>query len=155
MRFRYLRIAWPVAWAVAAVLLCVLWVRSYWWADHIVQLSATSVTTHVCFDTGVLFFTRAKTPGAPSPFANVGWRHTARPPAGVGDSHKNLKSYWVDGEISVRIPIVSATFLLIVAGTTPWLPYNRFSYKQFSLRTLLIAVTLGSVGLGIILWLLR
>ena len=30
MRFRKLRIAWSVAWGVLAVLLCVLWVRSYW-----------------------------------------------------------------------------------------------------------------------------
>ena len=30
MRFRKLRIAWSVAWGVVAVLLIVLWVRSYW-----------------------------------------------------------------------------------------------------------------------------
>src|SRR5689334_14765186 len=29
-RFRKLRIAWSVTWGVAAVLVCVLWVRSYW-----------------------------------------------------------------------------------------------------------------------------
>ena len=29
MKFRKLRIAWSVAWGVVAVLLCVLWVRSY------------------------------------------------------------------------------------------------------------------------------
>jgi hypothetical protein len=33
MRFRKLRIAWSVGWAVVAVLLIVLWLRSYWWAD--------------------------------------------------------------------------------------------------------------------------
>src|SRR3954453_9683000 len=30
MKFRKLRIAWSVFWGVAAVLLVVLWVRSYW-----------------------------------------------------------------------------------------------------------------------------
>ena len=29
MRYRKLRIAWTVAWAVVAALLCVLWIRSY------------------------------------------------------------------------------------------------------------------------------
>src|SRR5262245_48974732 len=33
MKYRKLRIAWSVAWGVIAVVLCVLWVRSYWRAD--------------------------------------------------------------------------------------------------------------------------
>src|SRR5690349_10312841 len=33
MKYRKLRIAWSVGWRIVAVLLCVLWVRSYWWAD--------------------------------------------------------------------------------------------------------------------------
>src|SRR5262245_24633565 len=35
--FRKLRIAWSVAWSVVAVLLCVLWVRSYWQQESIVK----------------------------------------------------------------------------------------------------------------------
>jgi hypothetical protein len=35
MRFRKLRIAWSVAWGVVAVLLCVLWVRSYTTLDEV------------------------------------------------------------------------------------------------------------------------
>ncbi len=35
MRFRKLRIAWSVFWGLAAVLLVVLWVRSYWWVDQL------------------------------------------------------------------------------------------------------------------------
>ena len=34
MKFRNLRIAWSVGWGVLAVLLCVLWVRSYWRFDQ-------------------------------------------------------------------------------------------------------------------------
>ena len=33
VRFRKLRIVWSVAWGVVAVLLCVLWVRSYFIRD--------------------------------------------------------------------------------------------------------------------------
>ena len=35
MKYRKLRIAWSVVWGIAAVLLIVLWVRSYWLADSI------------------------------------------------------------------------------------------------------------------------
>src|SRR5690349_16513123 len=33
MKYRKLRLAWSVAWGVVAVLLCILWVRSYWSLD--------------------------------------------------------------------------------------------------------------------------
>jgi hypothetical protein len=35
MRFRKLRIAWSVAWGLAAVLLIALWVRSYSWSEYV------------------------------------------------------------------------------------------------------------------------
>src|SRR6185295_473373 len=35
MSFHKLRIAWSVVWGLAAVLLIVLWVRSYWWMDQL------------------------------------------------------------------------------------------------------------------------
>src|SRR5262245_63247163 len=42
MRFRKLRIAWSVAWGVVAVLLIVLWMRSYTWLDQsVVRVSST------------------------------------------------------------------------------------------------------------------
>src|SRR3954453_7944154 len=42
MRYRKLRIAWSVVWGVAAVLLIVLSVRSFTWADQsAVRVSAT------------------------------------------------------------------------------------------------------------------
>src|SRR5262245_56414702 len=35
MKYRKLRIAWSVAWGLLAVLVCVLWVRSYWHYDYV------------------------------------------------------------------------------------------------------------------------
>ena len=35
MKYRKLRIAWSVAWGLLAVLLFVLWVRSYWWSEYV------------------------------------------------------------------------------------------------------------------------
>src|SRR5262245_44068012 len=37
MKFRKLRIAWSVTWALLAVLLCVLWVRSHCWASALYE----------------------------------------------------------------------------------------------------------------------
>src|SRR5262245_51700856 len=39
MKYRNLRIAWSVAWGLLAVLLCVLWVRSYWKLDILEGMS--------------------------------------------------------------------------------------------------------------------
>src|SRR6187431_2373803 len=47
MRFRQLRIAWSVVWGVAAVLLIVLWVRSYWWIDGV---SGNRGSHYICTD---------------------------------------------------------------------------------------------------------
>src|SRR5262245_50076384 len=42
MRFRKLRIAWSVGCGVLCVLLIVMWVRSYWWADsYTIQINQT------------------------------------------------------------------------------------------------------------------
>ena len=41
-RNRKLRIAWSAAWAIVAVLLIALWVRSYWWADSFSYISVSS-----------------------------------------------------------------------------------------------------------------
>ena len=49
MRFRKLRIAWSVAWGVLALLLIVLWVRSYWFFDQFIQ--RRSVTDYVAYTT--------------------------------------------------------------------------------------------------------
>jgi hypothetical protein len=54
MRFRKLRIAWSVVWGVVAMLLIVLWVRSYWWMDAVGD--ATSAANYGCLsvDGGLL-----------------------------------------------------------------------------------------------------
>ena len=45
MRYRKLRIAWSVACGVLAILLCVLWVRSYFVCDYMVRRGGLVVTT--------------------------------------------------------------------------------------------------------------
>src|SRR5687768_3936293 len=77
-RYRKLRIAWSVGWGLVAVLLCVLWVRSYWrhevigryWGNHYLALAVRR---------GELGFTSAyQKNGDPTP-----WRIRSYPvPAG-------------------------------------------------------------------------
>ena len=49
MKYRKLRIAWSVGWGIAAVLMCLLWVRSYW-VHHTLSFnygtSSVDITSH-------------------------------------------------------------------------------------------------------------
>ena len=48
------------------------------------------------------------------------------------------------------VPTWFAVASMAIVASLPWLPF-----KRFSLRTLLIAITLGCLGLGLIVWLIR
>jgi hypothetical protein len=55
---RYVRITFSAMCAIACVLLCVLWVRSYWWLDELKgkplkgKLTASSVSGKLVFEGG-------------------------------------------------------------------------------------------------------
>ena len=157
MRFRKLRIAWSVGWGIAAVLLCVLWVRSYRYST---QYQHSLSTTHwVTSETQI---------GR----VYISWR--------VGNSNKDLRQGFIVREIDdatratlerihsqnetlgfafghlagppadIRGMTLPYWFLVLLTATLaplPWLPW------KFSLRTLLIATTLVAVVLGLIVWL--
>jgi hypothetical protein len=55
IRFRKLRIAWSVAWGIAAVLLIVLWVRSHRSCDYIAGSASTHQVTWAKSLNGKLF----------------------------------------------------------------------------------------------------
>ena len=140
MRFRKLRIAWSVAWGVVAVLLCVLWVRSYsagfettqnfnsnpryGLVGLILQSSRGEFALHLL--TGNRYWLgipQFRLPG-------IQWTHSQ--PYVVFVS----LSYWLT-------TLASATL-----ATIPWFPWS----KSFSLRTLLIGTTLVALLLGLFVW---
>jgi hypothetical protein len=146
MRFRKLRIAWSVTWGIAAVLLCVLWVRSYWWIDsmHIKLPDQRYFNSHsIRGSTQWVFF------------------HSYPPEFHIELLESELVSTWLEGMDPVgdelfhfkftRMRVHLPHWALIVAfgaqATVPWIPW------RFSLRTLLIATTLVAVVLGIVVWL--
>jgi hypothetical protein len=145
MKHRNLRIAWSAGWGLLAVLLCVLWVRSYWLMD-LVNIDV------------------------PSPYALQFESAIGRTSAAVYESEQGWDWHQLYPEFNQRIlRALSAKprfylsprkdawivgvphwFLLLIVfatGAVPWLPY------RFSLRTLLIATTLVAVVLGVIVWL--
>jgi hypothetical protein len=142
MKYHKLRIAWSVAWGVVAVLLCVLWVRSYSIADVFYHAS-NSGTSSLRMTTGILSMSHAE---AKLPSDTDGWDYISAKPTQFRRStlfYFHLK--WSASRQIIEVPVwLPALFLFIIAAA-PWLPLNRFS-----LRTLLIATTLVAVGLELI-----
>jgi hypothetical protein len=144
MKYRKPRIGWSCFWAIACVLLVVLWVRSY-----------------SCFDSFGISFDGERAYWLGSV---VGELRIAKP---MTQRHGfNWKTYgtpareWVKHETprrsvlgfsldSSRI-IVPHWFSVVVAGAIAGAPWMRFS-----LRALLIAMTLVAAGLGVIVYAMR
>jgi hypothetical protein len=150
MKFRKLRIAWSVFWALAAVLLIVLWVRGYWWVE---QLPVPIPGNHVI---GL-----ATMPGVFAVVIDPNW---GRPPwttgsnpadewlAAGGYDHSRVWGFFGIQATAVIIPFWFSLVIVVSIATIPWarqLPY------RFSLRTLLIATTLVAVVLGLVVWAAR
>jgi hypothetical protein len=127
-----------VAWGVVAVLLIVLWVRSYWWSD-------TFEAPYFCFDSigGQCSVEFKNTP-------RTSWSRRATP-IGIWIDAPSLSDF----SIVVRRSVYMAAphwFFILLSTTLASLPWIRWS-NRFSLRTLLIATTLIALVLGLIVWL--
>src|SRR5262249_23736797 len=144
MRFRKLRIAWSVAWGIAAALLIVLWVRSYWWADTIKfptinSLLASSVPGRIRINV----LDKKTNLGWPT-----GWVQVSKPvrpsprPFQLGPAW-NFQTNSRDVYLSV--PHWFSVLLLAIFAGIPWTRWQL----RFALRTLLIAMTLVAIVLGI------
>ena len=147
MKYRKLRIAWSVAWGVVAVLLCVLWVRSYWKCDYVECVSKDLVLRTIASNYGVVSVTNnfVGVPGV----TTFGWKYESR------ESTKQRPDFRWTRTSSEKPPVYIHYWIMIsiaaALGTIPWIHWS----KRFSLRTLLIATTLVAVGLGIIMWMSR
>ncbi len=142
MNYRKLRIAWSVFWGVVAVLLVVLWVRSYWQSDSLSHYNSPINGITSGSERGVVYL--SQTP-------DIAHKTTPR---------WEWRNYEIDYSIpqpfpfefnllpaSIAAPHWFVALLLSIVGAVPWLPL-----KRFSLRTLLIAMTLVALVLGLIVW---
>jgi hypothetical protein len=148
MRFRKLRIAWSIFWGMAAVLLIVLWVRSYSWHDTIIYQEGAR-TTAAGWNKGELFFLTNLLPDIlhitlPKSFKiqheEPDYEHTFE------DAHLGFQLTSMPGGLFLLVPF---WFAIIGSMVCSAMPQVRWS-NRFSLRTLLIATTLIAVVLGLI-----
>jgi hypothetical protein len=146
---RKLQNAWSLSWGVAAVSLCVLWVRSYWHADDVV------------WTRGGNMYGLESACGSIRPFFNgtdswpdAYWISTERiaesrleyDHSTFGWDAQDYPTYFM-AYCPHWIPAIVAT----VFAALPWIHWA----KRFSLRTLLVATTLVATGLGLAVWAAR
>jgi hypothetical protein len=145
MKYRKLRIAWSVAWGVVAVLLCVLWVRSYWRYDLIEGMSFTgsAITKYFRCASARGQITILAVPTYRSAITAAKWRHKSGKP-GKGNALGVLGFHY--DELRLGLPHWLFSIAVAVVAALPWF---RF---RFSLRTLFIVTTLVAVALGLIVW---
>jgi hypothetical protein len=156
MRLRTVRIAWSVAWAAVAVLVCGLWVRSYDLSDLVYRVSTSDALClesrfgQLSVDKGFAPVRRTDLPGTyhriTKPLSNEENRLAYYP--GKSGSRFVVDLY-LPGRWRCGVPHwFAALFFGAIAGVT-WFPF------RFGLRALLIATTLVAVLLGRIVWLLQ
>jgi hypothetical protein len=162
MRYRKLRIAWSVAWGVVALLLCVLWVRSYWWADNLYIKVPDPQRNLIIFSGlgGTIWYTNEYPSWSPA-WTHTYWRTQSNTVAAETEGIDVLwfhslyrfeffnpprEPYWSRQLVLPHWFLITA-FTAIAAA--PWLRW------RFSLRTLLIVTTLVAVGLGLIVYAVR
>jgi hypothetical protein len=151
MGFRKLRIAWSVFWGLAAVLLIVLWVRSYRISDTIGHIDDNLVCEFFLSQPGALRYSRMndKEVGGPNSEEPVPWGYgnfpAIRAPGPIPDFSYE---YLPDFQCELWLPYWYPVALSASVAAIPWVS----KLKRFSLRTLLIATTLVAVALGLIVW---
>jgi hypothetical protein len=148
---RRLRIAVSVFFAVLTVLLCVLWVRSYWYMDRLHgpisqtrAIECLSVNGHMLFAITKLVI----------PVQRLNWSLESidsRDGAAQSESQDTIMGF-VYGEIDYWTIWGPHWFLTMIAATLAAALWFRVPYR-FSLRTMLIATTLLAVVLGLAVWL--
>jgi hypothetical protein len=171
MEYRKLRVAWSVTCGVMAVLLCVLWVRSYWWEDAFETMTGVRVR-QVHSASGLLLLISvdpsrevpislstnknlaADAQDSIAKYWSIGQRFTSNPISGIVDFQliEAFKFHRMDlgsSTTMVAIPYTYPVFVVAALAAVPWI----FRRRRFSLRTLLITTTLVAVGLGLIVWL--
>jgi len=151
MKHRKLRIAWSVGWGVVAVLVLMLWVRSYWRWDSLVWGVTTKQGVLACSQSGRTMFEYLDVRATP---ANLNarlfkWKLQTYPPGGTTPLPPSVAGFLVDlSEAQLGAPFWFLILIMAAVASLSWLPWSN----RFGLRTLLIATTLVAVALGLIVW---
>jgi hypothetical protein len=146
MIYRNLRIAWSAVCGILCLLLIALWVRGYWHTDSLTKVGSDLILNRIGSESGILFLGWSDyktTPNIPAPDETDGWEYQEYDVEPHGTAAAWMFK-WSVSESFVVLPTWFVTLLLVVLAAAQWLPW------RFSLRTLLIAMTLIAAGLGLI-----
>jgi hypothetical protein len=159
MKFRKLRIAWSVFWGVACMLLIVLWLRSYFWHDRATIPILNATVFEVASWDGELRMSAYtwNPPRAPDLVSTEIQRWWNRGEDGnvirSSDELPNGRSSFAFRQThlgcSAFAPHLFAAVLPFVFAAVPWCPWWS---SRFSLRTLLIAMTLSALLFGLVVY---
>jgi hypothetical protein len=161
MKYRKLRIAWSVGWGLAAVLLIVLWVRSYWWKDWVTAPISRTQAVSLNSSQGRLRVRLGPMPSQSIPlfshyslakFEKDADESLGEMGPGVTTFKAPLSPVFgrsIDGKFSVAHGLVVLFFAALGVVAAPCIKW------RFTLRTLLIATTLVAVVLGLVVWAAR
>jgi hypothetical protein len=143
MKFKKLRIAWSVVCGIICVLLIALWVRSHRVCDTVIWNGGRRV---VFFSGhGQVRVSMSNTTFAGAPLLR--WLPgITMMPDGIGPWYFQRSRDSIFLVFPHRLPIA----VLALFAVVPWIHELRW---RFSLRTLLIAMTLVTILLGLIVWL--
>lgn len=151
MRFHKLRIAWSAFCGIAAVLLVVLWVRSYWVADLVSRAypgPSETTLTGVMSERGNLSFGRGL--HSQKTFTNDGWSYsTSR--ASQKKSRRRLFLTINSKGTALGFPTWLPAILLAGAAVIPWMELKW----NFSVYTLLVAMTVLALVLSLVMLVAR
>jgi hypothetical protein len=145
MKYRKLRIAWSVGWGVLCLLVFEFWIRSYQRIDFLTLNVPGPIVVQVVSITGLV--------GASVDAISPGHWDWISARADIVDPTRGLSGQFdVLDENGDRTVIVPHWFLLVLSAavaSAPWLP------GRFSLRALLIGMTVLAVLLGALVYAVR
>ena len=142
MKYRKLRIAWSVAWGVVAVLLVVLWVRSYWQQDNVGYRDA-SATKSIVSHSGWIYV------GELYSMQTRGWKLGSEPITERFDLRRQFAVAIFDERPRFVCVAFPHWLLLLAIGSIAMVPWLRW---HFRVRTLLVITALVASLLGLVTW---
>ena len=155
MKYRKLRIVWSVGWGLVAVLLCLLWVRSYSSLDGFAgQINGSELSAlnekgqlRIAWVVDLSDRTYPSDPRWHRSYDRTLWQNNHIkvfvPKGLLAASSSAGLVIWVSHWLAVLLAASLAAFA--------WLPWSM----GFSLRAFLLAITLGSIVLGLVVWAVR
>jgi hypothetical protein len=148
LSWKALRIVWSTVFATIALLLCALWVRSYWRGDDFTRIMPSAGASVLNHWGGVKFQYIAM-------YQNLtpSWQHIRFRPASKNPWERRFQ--WVVGNGSrfgwFMTVIVPHWFLVSIAGflaVLPWV-FRRFTVRRMLVLTTLLAVFFASVAMSL------